>query len=72
MNSVVAIPKELSRRGDLVVMPRADYEELLRLKRVIPLVELGLSEKRAIKAGRKEIREGKYVTLKQLKDELED
>jgi len=34
-------------------------------------VEATPSEKRAIQSGRKEIREGKYVTLKQLKNELE-
>ena len=72
MNKVISIPKELSKKGDLVIMPRSDYEEFLRLKKIIPLVESTLSEKKAIQAGRKEIQQGKYLTLKQLKDELED
>lgn len=71
MAKVIAIPKELSKRGELVMIPRSEYEELLRLKKVIPLAEPTPSEKRAIKAGRKEIKEGKYLTLKKLKDELE-
>ncbi len=71
MNKVLSIPRELSKEGELVIMPRADYEEFLRLKKVIPLVEPTLSEKKAIKVGRKEIREGKYLTLRQLKNELE-
>lgn len=71
MAKVIAIPKELSKRGELVMIPRSEYEELLRLKKVIPLVEPTPSEKRAIKAGRKEIKEGKYLTLKKPKDELE-
>jgi len=71
MNKAIAIPKELLRAGELVIIPRSDYEEFLRLKKVIPLVEPTLSEKRAIQSGRGEIRQGKYVTLSQLKNELE-
>jgi len=72
MNKAVAIPKELSRNGDLIVIPRSDYEEFLQLKKIIPLVELTLSERKAIKEAKKEIKQGKYSTLNQLKDELGD
>ncbi|MCD6232790.1 hypothetical protein J7J81_00170 [bacterium] len=71
MNKVIAIPRELSKKGELVIMSRSDYEEFLRLKKLIPLIKPTLSEKKAIRDGRKEIKEGKYLTLKQLKDELE-
>ena len=71
MNKVIAIPKELSKTGELVIIPRSDYEEFLRLKKIIPLVEPTLFEKRAIQSGREEIRQGKYVALSQLKNELE-
>lgn len=71
MNKVIAIPRELLKKGELVIMPRSEYEEFLRLKKVIPLVEQTLSEKKAIQVGRKEIQKGKYLTLKQLKNELE-
>ena len=70
MNKVIAIPRELSRQGELVVIPRSDYEEFLRLRKIIPLIELSPSEKKAMQTGRKEIQEGKYTTLKQLKNEL--
>ncbi len=30
--AVVTIPKELSKKGDLVVIPRKEYEEYLRFK----------------------------------------
>lgn len=70
MGKVIAIPKELSKKGELVILPRSEYEEFLRLKKVIPLIEPTRSEKKAIQAGRKEIKEGRYVNLKQLKDEL--
>ncbi|MCP6718815.1 MAG: hypothetical protein KJI71_01105 [Patescibacteria group bacterium] len=72
MSKIVAIPKQLSKKGELVIIPRSDYEELLRLKKVIPLVKPTLSEKKAIQSGRREIKRKKYLTLKQLKDELED
>jgi len=71
MNKVIAIPKELSKAGELVIIPRSDYEEFLRLKKVISLVEPSLSEKRAIQSGREEIRQGKYIALSRLKNELE-
>ena len=72
MSKIITIPRELSKKGELVIIPRSDYEEFLRLRKVIPLVESTLSEKRAIRDGRKEIKEKDYTTLKQLKDELED
>lgn len=71
MNKVVTIPRGLSETGELVIIPRSDYEEFLRLRKIIPLVDPTLSEKKAIKLGRKQIRQGKYLTLKQLKNELE-
>ena len=72
MNKVIAIPKELSKTGELVIIPRSDYEEFLRLKKIIPLVELTPSERKAIKQAKKEIKQGKYLTLNQLKNELGD
>ncbi|MCD6114903.1 hypothetical protein J7J74_01270 [bacterium] len=70
MSKVISIPKELSKKGDLVIIPRAEYEELLDLKKIVRLMKLTPSEKKALRLGRKEIKEGKYITLKQLKSEL--
>ena len=70
MNKAIAIPKELSKNEDLMVIPRSDYEEFLQLKKIIPLINPTLSEKKAIKEARKEIKAGKYLTLNQLKNEL--
>lgn len=71
MEKVIAIPKKLTK-SDLVIIPRQEYEEFLSLKKVIPLINPSLSEKKAIKEGRKEIARKNYLTLKQLKDELEN
>jgi len=68
----VVIPKELARKGGLVVIPCSEYEEYLRLKKIVQVVEASRSEKKAIKEGRKEIRKGEYLTLQQLKDKIEE
>ena len=70
MNKAIAIPKELSKNGDLMVISRSDYEEFLQLKRIIPLIDLTPSEKKAIKEAKKEIKKGERLTLSQLKNEL--
>lgn len=57
MSTVISIPRELLKQGELVIMPRNDYEEFLRLKKIIPLVDLTPSEKEALKQGRKEIKQ---------------
>ena len=70
MNKVIEIPKELSKNQDLIIIPRSDYEELLTLKKFIPLIDLSSSEKKALEKSRKEIKKGNYVTLDQLKNEM--
>ena len=70
MINVITIPKQLSNKGDLVVVPRFEYEEYLNLKKIIPIIKAGLSEKKAISAGRKEIKTRQFLTLRQLKNEL--
>ncbi|HCC60141.1 MAG: hypothetical protein A2402_01890 [Candidatus Staskawiczbacteria bacterium RIFOXYC1_FULL_37_43] len=34
MKKIISIPKELSKKGELVVIPKSDYEELLRSQKV--------------------------------------
>lgn len=72
MPELITIPKKLAGKEDLVVIPRSEYENYLNLKKIIPLVKPNATEKRAIKQGRKEIRQGKYSTLQDLKNELAD
>ena len=71
MQQVITIPKQLLKKGELVIVPRFEYEEYLNLKKIIPMIKASLSEKRAIREGRKEIQKGQYLTLKQFKNELE-
>ena len=71
MNKRVAtIPSTVTKGEELVVVPRREYEELLMWREVVRLVKPTAQEKRAIREGRKEVKEGKYFTLQQFKDEL--
>ncbi len=67
---IITIPKDLAEEGDLVVLPRRQYERMLRQRRVISVSKLSASEKKAVERGRREIKNGEYITLDQLLDEL--
>ena len=66
----VTIPKELTKKGDLVVIPRSEYEEFLSFRRAFRITQPTKAEKRAIDRGRKEFRQGKFIALEKLKNEL--
>ena len=66
----VTIPKELARDGDLIVIPRYEYEEFLQIRKLIPTVKPTQKELRAIKRGRKEYNAGKYVEWTKFKQDL--
>lgn len=70
MQKVITIPRELIKRGELVLIPLSEYEEYLRLKKIISIVKATRLEKKAIQEGRQEIQEGKYLTLEKLENEL--
>ena len=66
----ITIPKNLIKNDDLVILTRKTYENLLKTKKIIPLVKLTSSEKESIKLARKEISRGEYVTLRELEHEM--
>lgn len=67
MNQVITIPK-----GEFVLVPRQEYEIFSEWKKAlrIRIVEPSKGELAAIRRGRREIKEGKYVEWKKLKQEL--
>jgi hypothetical protein len=67
---MVTIPKDLMKKGDLVVIPRQDYEQLLKRQKVIPVSKLTPSERKALERGRRNIRLGEYIPLDTLVHEL--
>jgi hypothetical protein len=70
MAKLVTIPKNFAKEGDLVVLPRTEYEEYLRLKQLFRLVKPTKAEKKAIRSGLREIKIGKRYSLQELKNEL--
>ena len=40
MGKVITIPKEIAKKGDLVLIPREEYEELLSVFKIIPKEQL--------------------------------
>ena len=70
----ITIPKELRDRKDLIAVPRRAYEEFLAWQKKIKSEKTFKPthhEKKALDRARKEFAEGKYITLTQLKHELE-
>lgn len=55
MPAVITLPKNLIEKGELVLLPRAEYEELLRVSKMQTELDRGLEE------SLREVREGKVV-----------
>lgn len=71
--TTITIPKELVKKGEeLVIIPREEYDRFLALERSIPTFKPTRSEFLAIRRGRKDMKEGKYIEWRQLKHELEN
>lgn len=69
--TTLTIPKQLSKQGDLVLIPKKEYEELLSWKKhVFREVKPTRTELKALARARKERASGNFVTLEELKSEL--
>ena len=69
----ITIPGELHTHQDLVAVPRSTYEEFVAWQKKIKSVKTfkpTAAEKRAIQRARKNLAEGKYLTIDQLRHEL--
>jgi hypothetical protein len=53
----ITIPRRISRRGDLIVIPRVEYEEVLKIKKRLLREEKDTDE--AIRVFHKEMKSGK-------------
>ena len=69
--AIITIPKKLINKGDLVIVPRKEYEELLdfRLKK-IQEVELTPIQKRALVQAKKNLSKDKFLTIYDLKQKM--
>lgn len=67
MEKIITIPKELAKKGGLVVIPRPEYEEFLNWKKSVKIFSPTATEKRALREARKDFAKGNYITLEELK-----
>jgi len=69
--NTITIPRNLVSKDDLVVIPRKEYEALLRsklleIKEFIPTS----AQRRVLSAARKRIARGEFLTFNELKTKL--
>lgn len=71
MTKVITIPKELAKKGELIIVPRAEYEKFLNWRKSVKTFRPTAAERKALREARKDFKNGKYITLQELKNELE-
>ena len=57
----ITIPKALSKMGDLVVIPRKEYEQLLQLKKIREFRPTAV-QKQALKRAERNLKQGKTLS----------
>jgi hypothetical protein len=65
----ITIPKKLVAQGDLIVIPRREYETLLAFKRIRE-GSPSASDRKALRIGLKQKRQGKVRPWRSVKHEL--
>lgn len=59
---IITIPKELAKKGDLVVIPRGEYETLLRLKEIREF-QPTRAQKKALARAQRNLKKRRTVSL---------
>jgi len=70
----ITIPKELAKDKELIAVPRRLYDEFIAWQEKIKSArtfKATPTERKALARARKNFRQGKYITLEQLKHGLE-
>lgn len=71
--TLVTIPKNISKMGELVVLPRKTYEELVGLKKkMVTIFKPTKLESRALERGSKDFKNGNFIEWMKLRDELDN
>ncbi|MEK7117854.1 MAG: hypothetical protein AAB861_03725 [Patescibacteria group bacterium] len=69
--ATITIRKKFTQKDELILIPRKEYEELLNFRtRQVKEVPLTSRQKRALLRARKNLAEGKFFTLNELKQKL--
>ena len=72
--TTITIPKELTQKGELVVIPRKEYEEFSHWRKFMKSFKTFTptpTEKRALQKAREDYKKGRYLTIHELKRKLE-
>ena len=63
--AAITIPKKLAKKGDLVVIPREEYEALLELKKITEF-EPTAAQKKSLAKAENNLRKGKSLSYNEL------
>lgn len=66
----ITIPKELIKEKELVLIPRKEYEALLKLKKISEFTPT-ISQKKSLKKGECNLKTGKTISYHELVQTLE-
>ena len=69
----ITIPKEITKRGDLIIIPRKEYEELLKWQRFLRTFKEFIptpNQIKELKEARQEYKKGKYISIDEFKQKL--
>lgn len=67
--TTVTIPKKLARQGDLVVIPRKEYEALLKLRKIREFIP-SIAQRRALNRAENNFRLGRTLSYNELAKRL--
>lgn len=67
MSEVITIPREFLKRGELVIIPRSEYEAFLNWQKLVKIFKPNAADKRALREARKDFSRGYYIPLEKLK-----
>jgi len=64
MTKVIAIPKNLAKQGELIILPRREYDEFLNWKKAVRIFKPTPAQKRDLTEARKDFAKGTYFKLR--------
>lgn len=67
--NTVTIPRELSQKGDLVVVPRKEYDALLELREIVEFAPTA-SQKKALRKAENNLKGGKSLSYDEVLSKL--
>lgn len=69
--TIIRLPHEFIKEKELVIIPRREFEELLRMaKKNVPEIEMTPLQKKILLTARKNKKAGNFLTFNELKRKL--